>query len=135
MKLSKILIKNRILNTKLTYTIILLFVNLYFGSCQLNRINTDSASFPGGQKELKSYIKKNLDWQQGQITLEGKVYISFTVNEDGSINEVSLMKGLCAPCDQAALDLVKNMPKWVPASENGKPIKSELIIPIDFKLD
>lgn len=115
------------------YTLVSLALLISSASCQSQ--GTDSAaSFPGGKEELDDYLKKNMQWQQGQLTVEGKVYVSFLVTEDGNVTDVVVEKGLCESCDKEAIRLVKNMPNWLPAKAGGKNIESKIILPIEFKL-
>ena len=91
-------------------------------------------SFPGGQAALIEYIEKNLNWTHGQLTVEGIVYVEFFVDIDGKINDVKIIRGLCESCDKAALILVRKMPNWTAGKENGKPIKTKMVLPIKFRL-
>lgn len=90
--------------------------------------------FPGDASGLKKYLKENYKWQQGQLTVEGTVFVSFLVSEDGKISDVKIARGLCAPCDQEAMRLVKEMPNWEPAIHEGKPISTRMTLPIKFGL-
>ena len=91
-------------------------------------------SFPGGQAGLKEYIDKNFNWTQGQMTVEGNVFVEFVVDTDGKIKDVKIVRGLCESCDKEALRLVKNMPTWTPGKENEKTVKTRMVLPIKFRL-
>ena len=91
-------------------------------------------SFPGGQTALTEYIDKNFNWRQGQLTVGGKVFVEFVVDVDGKIKDVKVVRGLCNSCDKEALRLVKSMPTWIAGTENGKTIKTKMILPIKFGL-
>ncbi len=89
--------------------------------------------FPGGFAAMKAYISNHLERPKLNPDVEGAVWVKFFVNEDGSLSDVSIKRGLCEKCDVKAINLVKGMPKWKPAiSINEKPVKSEMIIPIRF---
>ncbi|BDD07024.1 energy transducer TonB [Aureibacter tunicatorum] len=124
--------KNKIIKTVFYYTIVActLFLSV---SCK-SQIANSVASFPGGKKQLHVYFKKNMHWQQGQHTVEGKVYISFLVTKNGKIVDVEVVKNLCESCDKEAIRLVKNMPNWTPAKKEGKRIDSQVTLSIYFKL-
>lgn len=92
------------------------------------------ASFPTGEEGLANYLDENFSWKQSQLTVEGKVYVKFVVQKDSNISDVSIMRSLCETCDLEAIRLVENMPKWVPATKANSPIKSEVVIPIEFSL-
>jgi TonB family protein len=95
---------------------------------------TSQPQFPGQLEGLKKYLKDNYKWTQGQPTVEGTVYVEFLVTEDGSVSEPKIVHGLCETCDAEAIRLIKNMPKWKPATENGKPKAETVVLPINFGL-
>ena len=95
------------------------------------------AEFPGGQIEMQKYLENNLRYpKDGTTCVEGNVFINFCVNEDGSISNIKVIKGLCKECDADAIRVVSTMPKWKPALEYGtkKPLKSFFTIPCRFRL-
>ncbi len=98
------------------------------------------AEFPGGMAVLKEYLKTNLSLPESVIsgTVYGKCYVQFVVSaETGAISNVTLRKGMpdCEQCDKEAIRVVKNMPNWIPAKNNGKPVDSYFNLPIVFKAD
>lgn len=62
----------------------------------------------------------------------GRVFVSFVVNTDGSIQDVKLIKGVGFGCDEEAIRVIKSMPRWNPAKQNGKPVRSIFTQPITF---
>jgi protein TonB len=50
------------------------------------------------------------------------------------VTETKIVKGLCDQCDKNVVDLLEKMPRWFPAKENGKALKTKMIIPISFSL-
>ncbi len=91
-------------------------------------------SFPGGQDSLIKYIDNNFNWAQGQSTVNGKVFVEFVVDVDGKISDVKIVRGLCDSCDKEALRLVKSMPTWIPGMQNGRKVKTKMLLPITFEL-
>jgi TonB family protein len=91
-------------------------------------------SFPGGQVALREYIGKNLNWTPGQLTVQGRVFVEFSVDVDGTIKDVKVVRGLCDSCDKEALRLVTTMPNWNAGIENGKTVKTRMVLPIKFGL-
>ena len=89
-------------------------------------------AFPDGDVQL--FFAKNLRYTQKAITKEisGKVYISFVVNKDGSISEVTLMKGLGFGLDEEAIRVVNKMPNWLPGKQGGRVVRVKIIQPIKF---
>jgi TonB family protein len=90
--------------------------------------------YPGDLDSLKSFIDKNFNWVQGQMTIAGKVFVQFDVDEEGVISNVTVVKGLCETCDAEAVRLMKLMPNWIPAMDKGVACKSKMIMPIKFDL-
>lgn len=93
------------------------------------------ARFPGGQDSLSLYIEKNKQWVAGPKTIVGRIYVQFNVNEDGTISDILILKGMgeiCEPCDKEAIRLVENMPDWVPAKLNGIAVRKRVVVPISY---
>ncbi|MBD5233188.1 MAG: M56 family metallopeptidase [Bacteroidales bacterium] len=66
--------------------------------------------------------------------IEGKVLVGFTVNTDGSISDVEVRNGVDKDLDAEAVRVVKGMPHWKPAISDGKPVKAQYALPINFSL-
>ncbi|WP_424962767.1 energy transducer TonB [Ekhidna sp.] len=95
----------------------------------------ESAEFPGGIQEYYNYLAQNLRYPQNaqRLGIEGRVYIQFVVEKDGSISNVKVVKGIGAGCDQEAKRVTEKMPKWNPAKINGQPARQKIINNILFK--
>lgn len=89
---------------------------------------------PGG--DLQAYFGKNIRYPQKAINaeIEGKVFVTFVVTSDGSVDDVKLLKGIGYGCDEEALRVVKAMPQWTPGKNGGRAVKVRMNIPIIFKL-
>jgi protein TonB len=66
--------------------------------------------------------------------VEGRVFIEFVINEDGSISNTKPLKGIGAGCDEEALRVVANSPAWIPAKQDGKTVRQRMVVPIVFSL-
>lgn len=90
--------------------------------------------FPGGNDAFIKYMSENMKYPEAAKTdkISGKVYVEFTVKEDGSIANVSVRKSLRDDCDKEAVRVISAMPKWKPAIKNGKAAVASLILPISF---
>lgn len=64
----------------------------------------------------------------------GKVFVSFVVEKDGSIQDVKIEKGVTPALNEEALRVVRSMPKWTPALKDGKEVRTVLTLPIVFHL-
>jgi TonB family protein len=94
------------------------------------------ASFPGGNNELNKYIISNLKYPKEALkqNIYGKVFVSFVINKEGEVEDIKVIKGVNFFLDRSALDVVKNMPKWIPGRQDGVPVKMLFTIPISFKI-
>ncbi len=88
--------------------------------------------FPDGLDSLYTFIEKNNNWQVGQITMEGKVFVSFIIEEDGKVSNIELVKKFHPECDNEAIRIISKMPAWQPGSQNGKPVRTKVVLPIFF---
>ena len=93
--------------------------------------------FPGGEKAMMQFIVDNVNYPQKakDANIQGKVYVSFVVEKDGSVDEVKLMRGIGGGCDEEAVRVVKAMPKWVPGKQDGKLVRVSYMLPFVFKLN
>lgn len=93
--------------------------------------------FPGGETAMNKYIVKNIEYPELAIEkgLSGRVYIRFTVTKDGSIENVTVVRGVHELLDKEAIRVIKSMPKWKPGTQAGKPVSVLFTLPISFRLD
>ena len=93
------------------------------------------ADFPGGTAKLMDFLKKELNYPQVAIdnNIQGRVYVEFVVNKDGSIQDVKVARGVDPSLDNEAIRVVKKMPKWTPAEQRGKTCRSRFSLPVLFK--
>ncbi|PTB97066.1 hypothetical protein C9994_04600 [Marivirga lumbricoides] len=93
----------------------------------------------GGIQAFYDYISVELEnkypKQAQRFGIEGIVYVQCDVETDGSVTNVSVIKGIGGGCDEVASEVVKNSPKWHPAKENGEVVRSQRVIPIRFILN
>jgi protein TonB len=96
----------------------------------------EPASPKGGFQAFNKYIAEKLKYpaQARRMGIEGKVYVEFVVNRDGSIQDVKVVKGIGAGCDEEAVRVVASAPPWNPGKQRGKPVRSRFVVPITFKL-
>lgn len=94
------------------------------------------AKFPGGMKKLIGYIQNHLDYPEPakREEVEGKVYVQFIVEKSGNLSNIKVLKGLGKDCNQEAIQIFKNMPKWEPAMQKDKPVRSRRVLPVTFSL-
>lgn len=66
--------------------------------------------------------------------IQGRVIVSFIVKCDGSITDVRIARSVDPDLDREAMRVVKSMPRWIPAKENGVNVESEFNVPVSFRL-
>lgn len=97
---------------------------------------SQNPSFPGGNAKFAEWMGENVKYPEEAIkkNIQGKVYVTFTVEKDGTISNVILSKGINKLLDDEALRLVKSMPKWIPGKDkNGNPVIVPFTLPLTFK--
>ena len=97
----------------------------------------ENPSFMGGVKEMYKFLAQNLKYPSAaqRANIQGKVFLKFIVEKDGSITGVETMKGIGFGCDEEAARVVKLMPKWIAGRQNGRNVRVIFTIPVFFKLD
>lgn len=83
-----------------------------------------------------SYFKENMKYPElaKEKGIEGLVAVSFVVREDGSVNNVAILRGIGEGCDEEAYRLVKESGTWTPGKIDGKVVAVQMRLPIQFKL-
>ncbi|MFN8350705.1 MAG: energy transducer TonB [Flavobacteriales bacterium] len=96
----------------------------------------EQPSFPGGMERMYEYMGRTQKYPDAEYEagIQGKVTVQFTVDKDGSIREVKLLRGVSEGLDQEALRIVRSMPKWIPGKLDGRPVKCRFNLPIMFRL-
>jgi TonB family protein len=96
----------------------------------------EQPGFPGGDEARIKFLQSNLKYPEEakELGIQGKVYITFVVETDGSLNDIKVLRGIGGGCDEEAIRLVKNMPKWIPGKQRGVPVRVQFNLPINFRL-
>ena len=107
------------------------------------------ASFPGGQGKLMPWLAKNIQYtEEMKESLQGRVLVTFYVEADGTINDVNVERSYVnedgtsstviveqsamSALDKEVVRVVKAMPKWEPATQNGEPVREKYILPLNI---
>ena len=93
-------------------------------------------SFPGGVQSFGRFLSKNVRYptRARENGTQGRVIIAFVVERDGSLSNIRVVRGIGDGCDEEALRIIENSPKWKPGSQNGKPVRVAYSVPIGFTL-
>lgn len=92
--------------------------------------------FAGGQAALLRYLRQHLHYPSSALAagVGGRVFMSFVVGADGSISEVTILKGLGYGLDEEAQRVVRQMPAWVPGYQSKHPVPVRFTLPITFAI-
>ncbi len=93
--------------------------------------------FEGGKEALYAFFAKNLRYPQKakEDSVSGRVWLSFVVKKDGYVDNVKVLRGIGAGCDEEAVRVIQAMPKWKPGTmKDGTPVNVQYQLPINFAL-
>ena len=92
--------------------------------------------YPGGQAALFEYLSKNIKYPADaeKKKVEGKVFVTFVVDTDGKITEVSLLRKVFPSLDAEAIRVISAMPNWIPGKQKGQAVRVKYTVPIMFRL-
>lgn len=90
-----------------------------------------------GEEALMEFLSKNIHYPEiaKRAGVEGKVYLNFIVERDGSLSDITVLKGIGAGCDEEAVRAVKLLDTWIPGRQNGNTVRVKISFPIIFKLN
>ncbi len=97
-----------------------------------------SPEYPGGPAAIERYINNHINYPQHALNnnIQGKVNVSFVVNEYGQVNGAHIIgKGLGNGLNEEAVRVVSSLPNWKPGTVKGKPIKTKMTLPITFRIE
>jgi len=92
--------------------------------------------FPGGELALRKFIATAIKYPSiaQENGIQGKVFVNFVVDKDGSISNAKIARGVDPSIDKEALRVVMTLPKWKPGMQRGKNVRVSYTVPISFQL-
>ncbi len=92
--------------------------------------------FPGGIEKMMQFISNNFQYPQIDMDngIQGRVYVSFVVERDGTISTLKVLRGVSKTIDAEAIRVIKKMPNWKPGEQAGKKVRVKYILPIRAEL-
>lgn len=95
------------------------------------------AGFPGGAAAMQKWIGENVQYPQTAIEMneQGRVYLSFVVESDGTIGGIQVERGVSTDLDREAKRLLRKMPKWTAGEAGGRKVRTRCRLPINFTLN
>jgi len=94
-------------------------------------------SFPGGELARLRFLSENINYPQmaRESGIQGTVFVGFVVERDGSVTDVRIIRGIGGGCDEEAIRVVRNMPRWTPGRQRGQPVRVQFTMRIRFVLN
>jgi len=97
------------------------------------RLQETQAEFPGGTQALMRFIQDNIHFPKDMEAMPVRIVIRFEVTKRGRIKHAKILRPQNPELDQIALDMVRKMPRWKPATWAGKPVASTYTLPVLFE--
>jgi protein TonB len=99
--------------------------------------STSVPTYPGGNKALKEFILKNLNYPEEakKAGISGIVQVNYLVNKEGKVENIKIMQGISPECDNEAIRVTRLITGWEPGVQMGKPLNFMISMPVEFKSD
>jgi protein TonB len=96
----------------------------------------EQPQFPGGEAKLLQYVSEHIKYPPvaRENGIQGRVYVTFIVDKEGKIADAKILRGIGGGCDEEALRVVKALPEWKPGKQNGRAVKVQFNLPVNFTL-
>jgi TonB family protein len=93
-------------------------------------------SFPGGMQAFNKFIAQNIQYPElaKQNNVSGRVFIQFIVEKDGSLSDLKILRDPGSGLGDEAMRVIKSSPKWKPGMQNGKVVRVQYTVPVNFSL-
>lgn len=104
---------------------------------EIHQVVEQMPEFPGGMKALMQYLQENIKYPRisRENGSQGRAFICFVVNTDGSIQDVEVAKSTSdVHLDKEAVRVVEKMPRWNPGKQAGKAVRVRFTLPVTFRL-
>jgi TonB family protein len=93
--------------------------------------------FPKGMVGFSEFLAKNLRYPElaKKNNITGRVFVTFVVEKDGSLTDITITRGLGSGCDEEVIRVMKLSPHWRPGTQGGKKVRTTFTIPVAFALE
>lgn len=97
----------------------------------------DPPVFPGGDEARIEFIRSNIKYPEEarEKGIQGTVFVNFVIESDGSVSNIRVLRGIGSGCDEEAVRVVENMPRWIPGKQKGEAVRVQFNMPIRFVLE
>ncbi len=92
--------------------------------------------FPGGEEAFNNFLRHNIRYPltARQHSIEGRVYVYFVIEKNGTLSDIKIVQGIGAGCDEEALRVMRMMPRWKPGKKQGHEVRIQAQKTITFVL-
>ena len=92
--------------------------------------------FPGGHGEFMKYMTANVKYPKAAVLAkkQGRVIVTFVIDKDGNVTEPKVLRSVDEALDAEALRVISSSPKWIPGTQDGKPVNVKYTVPVSFQL-
>ena len=106
------------------------------GEVRIFRVVDTDPEFPGGIDSMYAWIERNIQYPTlaRNNKIEGKVYVTFVVESDGSISNPKILRDIGGGCGAEVIRILNQMPRWIPGKQRGKPARVQFNLPVNFQL-
>ncbi len=103
---------------------------------EIVEIPAKDAQFIGGTAAMQKFINENLNYPDDAIemNMQGRIYLSFVVERDGSVSNVNVERGIFQSMDKEAARVVRSFPNWIPGEMPSGKVRTRVRVPINFTL-
>ena len=107
-----------------------------FSKLKVFDIVDEMPTFSGGDQKLFEFLSENTKYPQiaKESGVQGRVFVNFVVEPNGSISNVKVLRGIGSGCDEEAMRVVKLLPCFNPGKKRGEPVRVSYTLPVVFKL-
>ena len=97
---------------------------------------TEDAKAQCFQRKMAEHVAKNFVFPEmaKQLGIQGRIFVNFVIEKDGSISNVTVVRGVDKSLDDEAVRVIKKLPKMQPAKQRGKPVRMQFTMPINAKI-
>lgn len=104
---------------------------------KVHEIVEQMPAFPGGASAMMQWLSSHIKYPTvaEENGIQGRVICSFVVGKDGSISNITVLKGVDPSLDKEATRVIAAMPRWIPGKQNGQAVNVKYTLPVTFRLN
>lgn len=106
------------------------------GTDHVYQVVEEMPQFPGGNNAIMDFMIKNTKYPAEAIVkgTQGRVVVSFTVDKEGNLKDIHVLRSVDPLLDAEAIRLISSMPQWTPGKIKGQPVNVQFTLPVIFSL-